>query len=227
MFRALLSLMTRRLISWSVTGDIPRSRRRQTAWLPARWAAELFAVAAVGLMAQSARASEPDGRQPSPSAPQDDRSGGTEREWYGAPMVVADAFGFGLLTCGVLVHDHDGGFVAPLVSVGLGLYLLGGPIVHIAEKRTGVGFASFSLRLGMPLFGAAVGFIGVGVASRQPLSALGGGALGLLGGMLAGATIDDALLARKPVRAKRLALWVAPIYQPSDGEPSWLPSPSG
>ena len=50
------------------------------------------------------------------------------REWYGAPIAIADLAALGSMFGGVVASDHGHSFGSVLVVVGAGTYFLGGPI---------------------------------------------------------------------------------------------------
>jgi hypothetical protein len=181
----------------------------------------VLVVATLGLASAGARAAAADGQLPVAATRQDGSHADAGLEWYGAPMIATDAAGAGLLFGSVVALDlHHPRVAAPLAVGGLGLYLLGGPIVHLAQGRTEVGAASLGVRVGLPVAGAAGGFLTFAVAASrcsgdgcQLTWAAVGGTFGLLGGMLAAVAVDDVLLARKQGEPKRLAMWLTPIGQ--------------
>ena len=122
--------------------------------------------------------------------------------WYGWQTLVADGAALAALMVGASYAAKD----SPLSGMGLGIYLLGAPTVHMVHDRAGVGLASFGMRVAAPVVGAA---IGVGMAdcdsSREDRGWCGmnEGAVGLLIGAGAAIAIDAAVLARKPAPERR------------------------
>jgi hypothetical protein len=147
------------------------------------------------------------------------------KKWYGMPIVVTDIAALGIFVAGMVAADHGSDIGSGIMLVGVGAYVLGGPIVHLTEHNVGKGFASLGLRVGAPLAGALTGaIVGGGIGSRKKCGgndtcALGylaeGGVLGLIAGGLVAMLIDDAGFAYKSTTAKNLALSVTPVYQPA------------
>jgi hypothetical protein len=150
------------------------------------------------------------------------------REWYGSPMVIADALSLTALFGGfALGGATDSQLAAPLGLAGFAGYLFGGPIVHFSQQRTGIGLASMGLRLGTPVAGATIGMLvglvawsGCNKGKEDDFCALEGAAIGLLvgagTGLFVAAVVDNAALARKPVTTVRFGLRVVPMYRPED-----------
>jgi zinc transporter ZupT len=198
---------------------------------PASWTVGMVVLAGLGSVSPQVAAAESYGEPaPGPSdagVEKDDADEVVVREWYGRPMVIADALSLTAFFGGVLLgsseySDLTDGLADGLALVGLAGYLVGGPIVHFSEGRVDIGGASLGLRLGAPLVGAGVGFFAGAVAwsdcDEGNMCVLEGVAIGVLlgfvGGLLVATVVDDAALARKPVTAARRALWVAPTYHP-------------
>lgn len=144
-------------------------------------------------------------------------------EWYGAPIVALDVAALALPFIGAGTAQNGDAAQAFIVGA-VGLYALGGPIVHFSEERVGTGFASLGLRLGAPLAGGLAGIVVGGAAvsgctgEMCGLGALVYGAAGVGIGMIAAAVVDSAVLARKPTVRPQLSLSVVPTYQPATGE---------
>jgi hypothetical protein len=152
-----------------------------------------------------------------------------EREWYGKPMLATDLVALGVFTGGVVAFEYNEHLGGALLLASVGAYLLNGPIVHFYAERIGVGFGSLAMRAGSPVVGFGTGFLVGAVASKgcgtegcQLAYGIVGGGIGILGGAVTAAIIDNALLARKPVSSRRLALSVVPIYQPETQQMSLL-----
>jgi hypothetical protein len=77
------------------------------------------------------------------------------RRWYGLPTLVIDVSAVTLLAAGA-TRSKDA--LGPLsMALGIGGYLVGGPIVHASHGNWGRGAASVLLRAGLPLATAIVG----------------------------------------------------------------------
>jgi hypothetical protein len=184
----------------------------------------LLTVAAPLASSSSALALAPE-RAGQPSTVAKDRaSQESTREWYGTPIVISDVLALGALFGGTAIAiTSDSPLGKPLALAGLGAYLVGGPLVHIDEKRLGPGVGSLSLRLLIPVVGAATGTLLGALASsdcrrNDSDSCVEDGmlvafAVGSVAGLLAAAIVDSAVLARKP-RAGRLVLRVVPVFHP-------------
>jgi len=203
----------------------PPSRRRG-------FSIALSAAVVAGLLGsdcttQQARAEEPSPKQLDNGSPVSDSKDVPPREWYGAPIVLADLAALGLFLVGVVASDHGHDFGSALMGVGVGTYLLGGPVVHFTEHQQRKGFASLGLRAGALAVGFGLGVIIGGVVGLEDKNGcpketwcgmgdlLVGAAVGLGSGYLIGAVVDSAALAYKPATAKPLALSVTPVYQPA------------
>lgn len=151
----------------------------------------LFASVAVGalllLAAPVARADEPlpplpsaAGEATAPASPPETEM---ESRWYGWQILIVD--GASIVTMPILV--------------GLAGYVLGGPIVHAAHDRWGIG----ALSLGARLAGPTLGILAMGGADCKGDFC----GLGLLVGAAVGAgvavAIDAALLAHEDVPVTR------------------------
>jgi hypothetical protein len=157
------------------------------------------------------------------------------KEWYGAPMILTDLAAFGLIGAAIANKAHH---LVPALNVGsvamytgLAAYVLGGPIVHFAENQTSRGFASLGLRVVAPIGGMVAGG-GIGAVTylatttcqkeEEGLCLLEGfaygGVVGLAGGLLTAAVVDNVLLAKKPTVNKQFAFAVSPTYEPKTGQ---------
>lgn len=127
---------------------------------------------------------------------------GPHRKWYGWQTLTIDGASFGLLLAGA-ASDPGGGRSSDLTSTLLLASLLGygfGPgVVHFMHNNTGRGFASFGLRLGMPIAGAIIGAAAASGCNRFLCEADGAG-VGLLAGIGGAIAIDAALLAYEDQR---------------------------
>lgn len=147
------------------------------------------------------------------------------RQWYGAPILVTDLAAAGALFVATQVGDQETPW---LVLTGLGSYVLGSPIVHVAEGRMAAGLGSLALRVGAPLLGGGLGGIIGGVASGAGECdgsewcgfeyVIWGAMIGFSSGVVGALVVDHAELAYKPAQSPRLALSVVPTYKPITGE---------
>jgi hypothetical protein len=134
-----------------------------------------------------------------------------QRHWYGWQTLVADGASFATLIAAASVDSQDHGRDSPastLAWLGVLSYELTPGIIHFVHRNPGRGFASFGLRLGMPIAGA---FIGASAASgcNGFLCEAGGAAIGVLAGMGGAIAIDAAVFAYddpKPSRFGQLTL---------------------
>lgn len=137
----------------------------------------------------------------------DDLDAAHQPRWYGWQTLVADGASFGALILGTALSEQsDAGDT--LVGLGLLGYAFVPGIVHFAHRNPGRGFASFGIRLGMPLAGA---FLGASLASgcNTNLCEAGGAGVGVLLGMGGAIAIDAAVFAyddRKRPATRRLGL---------------------
>ena len=116
---------------------------------------------------------------------------GARRHWYGWQTLTVDGASFSLL----LLAGSQGGNSSDELATGALLgYGFGAGIVHFVHGNTGRGFASFGVRLGMPLAGAIVG-AGLDSGCNSYLCEADGAAIGLLLGMGGAIAIDAAVFA--------------------------------
>lgn len=97
----------------------------------------------------------------------------------------------------VAPHASDGQRTT-LASMGLGTYLLGGPVVHAAHGNWGRALGSLGLRSGAPILGAVLG-VGLEDCKGSDACGLAGAAVGVTLGMGAAIAIDAAVLAHEEV----------------------------
>jgi hypothetical protein len=146
------------------------------------------------------------------------------RTWYGWQTLIVDGAALSALLLGAAIDGSgtDGGNVALLGLLG---YEFGPGIVHFVHRNPGRGFASFGVRLGMPLTGA---FLGASVSSNCDgyRCEADGAALGFLLGMAGAIAIDAAVFAydeRRPSaeRATRASSSWAPLVSVQPGR-AWV-----
>jgi hypothetical protein len=136
---------------------------------------------------------------------------GSRRHWYGWQTLTVDGASFTLL----MLAGADGGRSSDeMATAALLGYGFGAGIVHFAHGNPGRGFASFGVRLGMPLAGAIVG-AGLDSGCNSYLCEKNGAAIGLLLGMGGAIAIDAAVFAYDdPVpHADRHQLSLMPVVQ--------------
>jgi hypothetical protein len=130
-----------------------------------------------------------------------DESAGAElesgRRWYGWETLTADGVSLAAFLAGVSISSGSSsgnGTGQALAWFGLLGYELAPGVVHFAHRNPGRAFASFGMRLGLPLAGA---FIGASLASGcdANLCEAGGAGAGILIGMGAAVAIDAAVFA--------------------------------
>jgi len=125
--------------------------------------------------------------------------------WYGGQILLVDAVSISVLVLGAGSSDTEG-----LVWLGVGGYVLGGPIVHWAHGNAGRGFGSLGLRVGAPIVGAFAGAGTEDCSGGGELCGLAGAAIGFLVGATAAIVIDSAALAYEDVPARTEAIRVVP-----------------
>lgn len=116
------------------------------------------------------------------------------RRWYGWQTLAADGASLAVfLTAGIASSGNEG-FGGRVAAIGAVSYGLTPGIIHFVHRNPGRGFASFGIRLGMPLAGV---FIGASAASGCSgfLCEAGGAAVGALIGAGGAIAIDAAVLA--------------------------------
>ena len=188
---------------------------------PTRWVLGTLALIAAHLTTRSGWAADP------PRGPIEDAPARADaKEWYGAPMVVADVASVALIVGGLVAEDHRSKAAPGLLLVGAGAYLIGGPIVHVVQHRTRTGVASLALRGAAPLGGGLAGaIVGAAIGSRMNCGdndncAIGGLAIGFAVGVAAGGitamVVDDVSLARREASHGAPWLAVTPTYQPAN-----------
>ena len=124
--------------------------------------------------------------------------------WYGAPILLADGLAYGSIGLAAGVQETSG----VTLPLGIGTFILAGPIVHAAHRRWGRMGLSLAARTALPFAGLVVGAGGC----------TGGGdcASGLIGltvlGMVAASIVDASALAYEPITPPASA---RPTVQPA------------
>jgi hypothetical protein len=125
------------------------------------------------------------------------------RTWYGWQTLVVDGAALSALLAGAAVNRgaSSGSEGSVVAVVGLLTYELGPGIVHFVHRNPGRGFASFGVRLGMPLTGA---FLGASFSSNCDSYRCedDGAAAGALLGMVGAIAIDAAVFAYDDRRSR-------------------------
>jgi hypothetical protein len=122
-----------------------------------------------------------------------------EYDDYRLSLLAGDAAAVSLVVAGLIVNDSDES-TGPLIIIGgAATYVLSGPVIHLAHGQLGRSFGSLALRVGLPVFGAAVGIGMVGSCSGDACigAALVGGMF-MIGGVVAASVIDDGFLGKVP-----------------------------
>ncbi len=107
---------------------------------------------------------------------------------YGVQILLVDA-----AAIGAAIGTEEG-------AVLLGGYLLGGPLVHVANGNPKTAFTSLALRAGLPLGGILIGAAAAEsdcADSEEMFCGLGHVAVGAFVGMLTASVLDAAVLAKK------------------------------
>jgi len=133
-----------------------------------------------------------------------------ETTWYGWQTLAVDAAGLAVMSVAVSHTGQPGSNVAPLFSVGAGVYAFGPPVVHALQGRATVALEDVGLRLGAPV---VTGLIGVGVGELMAsgchpppgdfingcaLEPIWTGIIGAFVGYVSAVAIDAAVLSHAP-----------------------------
>jgi hypothetical protein len=123
--------------------------------------------------------------------------------WYGSQILGVDLFDVALATAPAVENAAQGGlnvgsaFALFEATAGV-IYIVGGPVVHLAHRQGGRAAISFALRVGAPAV-LALGGLALATALWPSISsALGGLGVGGGIGVLSASAIDIAVLAREP-----------------------------
>jgi hypothetical protein len=128
-----------------------------------------------------------------PAAPPIDHG---DADSYRLQTAAADAAALAMFVIASKSEDGDAA-----ASIGLGMYVAGGPIVHLIHHHNGRAVASLALRVVLPVIAGAVGAgIASGRCSSQdcddPFAGLGGALIGAVVGAGAASAIDIGYLSR-------------------------------
>jgi hypothetical protein len=83
-------------------------------------------------------------------------------ESYGTPILVVDGIAIAATgaAAAIAASDHNANRPALVLgAVGVGGFLLAGPIAHWSRGNAGRGFGSLGMRIGLPLAGALLGAV--------------------------------------------------------------------
>ena len=118
--------------------------------------------------------------------------------WYGYQPLVIDVASATMFTAGVfaVARDGDDTSAATPILLGLGGYVLGGPIVHWAHGHVLKGFVDLGLRLALPLVGLGLGTLVTDVFGPRTNDT--GAFAGTLAGVGAAMVADAAILGWEP-----------------------------
>lgn len=127
---------------------------------------------------------------------------GAEVRSTSSPRVETHSYGLQIL--GVDAAVIAGASLTKSSEVGVGGYLLGGPLVHLAHGHAGRALGSAALRAGLPLGGALIGSaIGESRCDSETdpelFCGLGEVAAGFIVGVATASIVDAAVLARDQV----------------------------
>ena len=149
----------------------------------------------------------------------DDEGSSTEsprRTWYGWQTLTADGISTFLVLTAAGLAESDDDTAGTLVWASLAGYEFAPGIVHFAHGNPGRGFASFGIRLGMPLAGAFVGAAAASGCDGYECEAVGAG-VGFLLGMGGAIAIDAAVLAYDSPDSSRQVARVLPLVSVAPG----------
>jgi hypothetical protein len=141
---------------------------------------------------------------------------GPRRTWYGWQTLTADGISTLLFITGASLAGRRDETGESLAWASLAGYEFAPGILHFVHKNPGRGFASFGIRLGMPLAGAFLGAAAASGCSGYECEAGGAGA-GFLLGMGGAIAIDAAVLAYDYPESSRRAVRVLPVVSIAAG----------
>ena len=155
--------------------------------------ASVALLACVAALGATAHAQSPAQAPPAPPGPA-----------VSAGATRVETHSYGLQIAGVDVAVLAGAAATKSSNVGVGGYLLGGPLVHLAHGHVGRALGSAALRAGLPVAGALLGgSLGDSRCEREDnpeeLCGLEEMAAGLVIGAAAASLVDATVLAREEV----------------------------
>ena len=140
-----------------------------------------------------------------------------ERRWYGWQTLTID------LACVATVLVAGANDSAALGWTGAGTWLIGAPIVHLANERGATAAISLGIRAGAVLLFVGGGALVLPVFDDSADASGGAAAVGMfmvligLAGLAAAVTIDAAMLAFEEKPAGEQALRIVPWFDPERG----------
>jgi hypothetical protein len=135
-----------------------------------------------------------------------------EDHWYGWQTLIVDAASVGFVIAGAVADSEA------LFWVGMGGYVFGGPIVHFAHARVGIGFADMGVRTAAVLVLWLVALLVVLDAFEDDSNDDSLAVLGMfsIGALIGAAALDAAVFARERVWVGGRAL-LRPWYDARSG----------
>jgi hypothetical protein len=120
-------------------------------------------LAGMLVLAPEVQAGESKEGQTEPAQPRPlTASGSSEQEqttrWYGSWSLGLDGTALAFASLGLFNRN------APVCLVGVGVYLIGAPLIHVGHRQPGKAVGSFLLRAGLPALAGLIGYQ-AGVAS--------------------------------------------------------------
>lgn len=182
-----------------LANETPRRGPSRVAMLPRAAPASLMTALSVLCSAPVATAQE------AGPAPAETASPAPPPEWYGWQILITDGVAISGIVAGVAADSES--------LTTLGVFYMGGPVVHWSHGYSGRGWESLGLRLGLPLVGALAG---VGVASAATechgFGCLGGAPVGAGVGALGAMALDVTCLAwEDPPQSTRVRTTASPL----------------
>jgi len=144
-----------------------------------------------------------------PSADAVEEDSRRESTWYGWQTLATDGAAIALVAIGV---ENGAGDIfsqnrtaEAVATAGLGTYLIGAPVVHLAHRRPGVALGSLGLRIGAPFLGYMAASTLEGCVGSDNANSCGSNAeaVGMLFGIGTAMALDAAFLARKSDQRER------------------------
>jgi hypothetical protein len=168
------------------------------------------------------------GPSPAPAVEEKTAAAPEEERWYGAPAVMAEGAGLGLVIVGGVMTNQPGqstpALGKDLIPLGIAAWFLGPPVNHLANRHVGRAFGSLGLRLAAFVVPIAAGF-GLSAAMNGGGNLLCAGdpppqncsdlpalamVVGVVGGVVSVMVVDDWLLAREEIAPRTNGLALVP-----------------